>query len=36
MVVQLNANLPAASQLVAFVRFTRVLKLAGGSTQVVG
>jgi hypothetical protein len=36
MVVQLNANLPEASQMTAFVRFTRVLKLAGGSTQVVG
>ena len=36
MVVQLNANVPQASQMTAFVRFTRVLKLAGGSTQVVG
>jgi hypothetical protein len=36
MVVQLNANVPEASVLTAIVRFTRVLKLAGGSTQVVG
>lgn len=36
MVVQLNCDPIEASQLTAFVRFTRVLKLAGGSTQVVG
>jgi len=36
MVVQINCNPVEASQMTAFVRFTRVLRLAGGSTQVVG
>jgi len=37
MVVQLNCNpLVAGTQLVAIVRFTRVLRLGGGSTAVIG
>jgi hypothetical protein len=36
MVVQINCNPVETSQMTAFVRFTRVLRLAGGSTQVVG
>jgi hypothetical protein len=36
MVVQLNANPIEASVLVSIVRFTRILKLGGGATSVIG
>ena len=36
MVVQLNCNPVDASQMSAFVRFSRILVLKNGATQVVG